>query len=157
MEINSNTFIPFYDLICDKDYFFVLSTISFPDIFLKLYFQLYTLLILDEKTNIINLSPLQSDYYTIVPRENGYENLSYSFNEDKFSFIIFNKGIVTLKEDNTIIYEKKEMMRGIFKKDLNLKKIKNMTFILIHYLLLIYTFVIWINIHFLNMILIKDL
>ena len=39
MEINSNTIIPFNDLICDKDYFFVLSTISIPDQFMKLYFK----------------------------------------------------------------------------------------------------------------------
>ena len=124
MEINSNSIIPFNDLICDTDYFFVLSTISSPKILSKLYFQLYSILILDETTNIINISPLKSDYYTIVPREIGYENLSYSFNEDKFAFIIFNKGVITLKEDNTIIYENKGNDERNFQKRFEFKKDK---------------------------------
>ena len=122
-KIISNSIIPFNDLICDKDYYFVLSTKSSPDIFMKLYFQLYTILILDEKTNTINLSPLQSDYYSIIPRTKGFENLFYSFNEDKFAFIIFNEGIITLKEDNTIIYENKNDERSI-KKSFEFKKDK---------------------------------
>ena len=59
-----------------------------------------------EETDIINLSPLLSDYYKIIPRkENKEENLFYSFNETKLAIIQFEEGNLILKENDIIICE----------------------------------------------------
>ena len=59
-----------------------------------------------EETDIINLSPLLSDYYKIIPRkENKEENLFYSFNETKLAIIQFENGNLILKENDIIICE----------------------------------------------------
>ena len=123
--IIKNSIIPFNDLICGKDYYFLLSGFHNDDIYLSLFFKFYNILILNEARNIINLSPLLSDYYSIIPREkDNIENLFYSFNEDKYVFIIFNEGVITLKEDNITIYENKENMERYLKKGFEFQKDK---------------------------------
>ena len=97
-NVNNPSNISFNNLICNKDYYFIISILN-PNY----NFKYYQVLILSDETNAINLNPSLSDYYYIVPRKNG-ENLIYKFNKDKVVNIEFigNKAI---KENNIIIYD----------------------------------------------------
>ena len=57
----------------------------------------------------MNLSPIISQYYTFFPRKTKeIENYFYEFNETKYAFIHFNIGNLKIKEDDNIIFEKRE-------------------------------------------------
>ena len=62
--------------------------------------------IINEDENIINLSPLLSDYFSVSQRTNKEEIFSYFFNETKYALITFNlKSKIKIIENDTIIYD----------------------------------------------------
>lgn len=118
----------FENLNCEKDYYFIFSVIMKERSPLYyLYFKYYQFLIINTETNIINLSPLISDYYSIFPRSNSkIENMIYSFEEDKLVLIEFKSGNIEINENDRNIY--KIIRMNIFQNYLNLK---NGTFIIL--------------------------
>ena len=90
------------NLNCNRDYYLVFF---FNDNSYKTYIFPLQIVILNEVTNIINLSPLLSDYFEIIPRNiNKSEILFYCFNKTKYASIQSIKGELLLKEDDNLIY-----------------------------------------------------
>ena len=80
---DSNSFF-FSNLICEKDYYFVISMASKNPSYLN--YKNAQFAILDEK-NDIKLSPLLSDSFSIHQRKNK-EIIFYSYNETKYGFFL---------------------------------------------------------------------
>ena len=100
--------IKFDDLICQNDYYFIVFFFIRQSYFNTVDTKYFLISIINEGSNMINLSPLLSDYYTIIPRkENEVENLFYSFNETRFALIKCENINITLKENDIIIFENK--------------------------------------------------
>ena len=112
--------IKFNDLICQKEYYFIVFFFAEERYNSALQTKYFLISIVNEGSNMINLSPLLSDYYTIIPRkENEVENLVYSFNETRFALIKCENINITLKENDSIIFENKT---GSIEKTFTFKK-----------------------------------
>ena len=112
--------ILFNDLICQKDYYFIVFFITRENYYYSSSNKYFLISIVNEGSNMINLSPLLSDYYTIIPRkENEVENLVYSFNETRFALIKCQNISITLKENDSTIFENKD---GSIEKTFTFKK-----------------------------------
>ena len=106
--------ISFKNLTCNKDYFFVLEGNNYKEG--QHYFQIW---IVNEETQIFNLSPTLSLYYTLFPRiKNKTESFYYSFNETKYAFINYN-GLLKIEENGKIIYNNTNLKLFKFQKNLN--------------------------------------
>ena len=98
-------FLSLENLNCDTDYYFVFFYNSIDSRNTFVYY--LQIVILNEEKNVINLSPLLSEYFEIMPRNiNKGEILFYYFNETKYAFIQFIKGELILTENENIIYNK---------------------------------------------------
>ena len=106
--------IIFHNITCQKDYYFII--LYFMTGF-DLYNGYYQVTIINEETNIFNLSPILSQYYTFFPRkENRTENFIYEFNETRYAFIQFDKGNLKIKDNDAIIFDNNgESFDKIFK------------------------------------------
>ena len=140
--------ISFSNLICKKDYYFIISAAG-NSFFYTSKLKYYQVLILSDETNAINLDPSLSDYYYIVPRKKG-ENLIYNFNDD-MTVNIWLKGNITIKENNIIIYDETKG-KNSGKRNFDLNLIVFLSSIILKYFLLIQA-----NLKFSNMILIISL
>ena len=82
--------ILFDNLTCNKDYYFIISYAYFPNFKKSLILNYFQISIINKETNIFSLSPLLSDFYSIIPRtKDKEENFSYYFNP--FSYFIRKK------------------------------------------------------------------
>ena len=91
------------DLTCGKDYYFVLS-INIEGY--EIVINRNQITIINQDENIINLSPLLSNYFSLYPRTEKEEIFYYSFNETKYVLITFNpKSKIQIFENESIIYE----------------------------------------------------
>ena len=105
--------IPFNNLICNNDYYFIIPKYNY-NIAKQNYLQIS---IFNDETNIFNLSPSLSLYYTLFPRnKNKTETFYYCFNETKYALINYD-GLLEIKEDGKIIYNNNSNIFE-FKKDL---------------------------------------
>ena len=123
VKFNKNI-IRFNNLNCNTDYYFVFddSTYYSQDVF-ALYLQVT---FINEETDIINLNPKLSHYYSIIPRnENKEEKLNYCFNETKYTLIQLIQGNLTIKEEEDIIITYNN--KTTFKKMVEFKKDKKYT------------------------------
>ena len=110
---NNNNII-FNNLTCNKDNYFIIYQ-RFYDINEQYFYQIS---IVNEETNIFNLSQLLSPYYFLFPREsNKKESFYFSFNETKYALITFD-GFIKIKENEEIIYNDNKSNVFEFKKDL---------------------------------------
>ena len=96
----------FKDLVCGKEYYFVVSmALEGEGIFRDDYFEFS---ILDASIEEINISPLISEKFWIIGRKNK-EIIQYSYNQTIYAAILgYNAEIQILKNNETINYIKKE-------------------------------------------------
>ena len=110
-----NQVIPFNKLTCNKDYYFIVQE-NYDDMENQYYYQIS---IVNEETKSFNLSPILSQYYTLVPREkNKGENFYYSFNETKYALIDY-EGYLKIEENGKTIDINNKLNLFEFKKGLN--------------------------------------
>ena len=95
----------FHNLICGKEYYFVISLASKLTYWDTRYFQ-FT--IIDESTEIINISPLLSERFAFIGRKSK-EIIQYLYNETKYASFFFSyvTGVKIFK-NNEVIYDKKK-------------------------------------------------
>ena len=95
----------FDNLFCGKEYYFVISLAS------KLthcYTEYFQFTIIDESTDIINISPLKSDSFAFIGRKSK-EIIQYLYNETKYvSFFFSYEAGVKIFKNNEVIYDKKK-------------------------------------------------
>jgi hypothetical protein len=104
------------NLTCNKDYYFVVYNKNDPLNNNKQFF--FQISIVNNETNIFNLSPSLSQFYVLFPREiNKTECFFYSFNETKYVLIKYD-GLLEIKENGTFIYRNNTLNLFQFKKDL---------------------------------------
>ena len=128
--INENKSIPyefeesyiFYNLTCGKDYFLIFSYIKDPPEYYAIpSYSQFT--IINEEIESINISPITSKYFSLIPRQNTNETFIYYFNETRNILIHFEKeSILTIYENNTLIYEN---ITKLFSKIFEFKKDTN--------------------------------
>ena len=108
-------FIPLRNLICNKDYYFIISQ-SYS--FIEKRGRYIHFSIVNDETNKFNLFPSLSLYYTLFPR-NRAESFYYSFDETKYALINYD-GFIEIEEDGKIIYNNNNTNSKVFefKKDL---------------------------------------
>ena len=94
----------FRNLTCKKDYYFIILYYNYNGIKIisDLQSKYFEILILKEDTNI-NLSPLLSERYRIIPRKKE-DNLFFSFNCTMFAYL---EGNIIIQENEKIIDSKK--------------------------------------------------
>ena len=89
-------------LTCGKDYYFVNFLSLIDD---EIFIYNFQIIIINQDENIINLSPLLSNYFSLYPRTDNEEILYYSFNETKYVLITFNQNSkIQIFENERIIY-----------------------------------------------------
>ena len=119
---DSNSFF-FSNLICEKDYYFVISMASKNPSYLN--YKNAQFAILDEK-NDIKLSPLLSDSFSIHQRKNK-ETIFYSYNETKYGLFSFSyKSKVQIYKNDIIIYNNTQQ-ENVFKYAIEFEKNQNYT------------------------------
>ena len=95
----------FHNLICGKEYYFVTSLAYKLATCNTRYFQ-FT--IIDESTDIINISPLISDRFAFIGRKSK-EIIQYLYNETKYASFFFSYVTsVKIFKNNEVIYDKKK-------------------------------------------------
>ena len=100
-RLNNN--IIFKNIVCQKDYYYI---IYYSLKQCHLYNKYLQVTIINEETNIFNLSPISSQYYTFFPRkENRTENFIYEFNETRYAFIQIEDGNLKIKDNDAMIFD----------------------------------------------------
>ena len=95
--------IIFNNITCQKDYYFI---ILYFETYPHLYNNYYQVTIINEETNIFNLSPISSQYYTFFQRQQKLsENFIYEFNETRYAFIQIEEGNLKIKDNDAIIFD----------------------------------------------------
>ncbi len=111
---NDKNLIPFNNLTCNNDYYFIIPS-SYRYIINQ---NCYQISIFNDETNLFNLSPSLSLDYSLFPRnKNRTETFYYCFNETKYALIKYD-GLLEIEEDGKIIYNNNNSNIFEFKKDL---------------------------------------
>ena len=129
--INYNHNFSFYNnilitnLSCSKEYYLVIFISSVPHYYIGPY--ALQIVILDEKINMINISPLLSDHFSFEQIEDNIKGYFYSYNETKYVLISneYNGKIKVIENDNNIIFENLTYFSDVFE----FKKHNNYTII----------------------------
>ena len=92
------------NLICGKEYYFTFTLYDYPD--KEVNMAPFELTIINEDDNILNISPLLSNYYSFSQRTKKEEIFYYFSNERKYAYIIFNQhSKLKIIENDNIIYD----------------------------------------------------